>query len=285
MSPRPGGTGASGSPRGQGPRALLRSRAPRDPWRSAPTSELQDQVLPRWFVLLAVAMVPVALGVLVAAFVVFGPEEVPVEARRPPPASGLSSAVGDFVVGSSQAVPIDGEACPLLAGIGVAGEAADRQRLTTGLSALCDADLSGSMQARLRRFAAAGGVVRFAQFQATGVDSTVVLDRALAQLDGAAATDAATTDATASESAPVVLVNARFSQTDPRWIAPLLVHDLTLLELGPGDAGAAVAARQAELATCEALFTTEDTSRACDDARAVLALPDPLAALRAQGFN
>ncbi|HUG84497.1 MAG TPA: hypothetical protein VMM13_08020, partial [Euzebya sp.] len=118
---------------------------------------------------------------------------------------------------------------------------------------------------RLVQFGRLGGEVRFAQFQSTGIDST---------LDLAAAP-------------PRLLLNARFARedTDPLWIAPLLVHDTTYLELDPAQAGSALAARTFEADVCEDLFDQDRPSRACDDAAALLDLPDPIRALQAAGFE
>ncbi len=234
----------------------------RDPWRRTRVGELQDQLLPRWFVVTAVVSVPLAIAALAAAFVVFGPDEVPVAARRPRPAGELTNAVGRFDIGASQPERY-AEACPMLAGVQVAGTAADRAALRTGLAGLCNTTLPDEVAARLSRFAAAGGVVRFAQFEATGVDSTARL----------------------GADPPVVLVNARLQRTDPLWIAPLVAHDTTYLDTDPTTAAGALEARQVEDLVCDRLLQGRRESRGCDDAEALLALPDPLTALREAGYR
>lgn len=236
------------------------SAAPRDPWRDAPTSELSDQVLPRWFVVTCLAAIPVAIAVVVYVFVTFGADEVPVAARRPPPGGGLTSDVGGFAVGEAPPRPIEDPACPEISDLRVAGTEQDRQRLVEGLSALCGLEQSGVAEL-LQGFGDAGGVVRFAQFTETGVDST------------------------ASTTEPLILLNARFSVTDPAWIAPLVVHDLVTLDGEPGTASTELAAREAELGACDRLFADTRPSRACDDARALLDLDDPLAALVEAGYR
>jgi len=239
---------------------VSRAAPPRDPWRDAPTSELSDQVLPRWFVLTCLAAIPVAIAVGVYAFATFGADEVPVAARRPPPAGDLTHDVGEFAVGDAPPRPLPDPACPRVAGIRVAGTEEDRRRLAEGLSALCRVDQSGVADL-VTGFAQAGGVVRFAQFRETGVDST------------------------ASTVEPLILVNARFSITDPAWIAPLVTHDLATLDGEPGTAATELAAREAELGVCTRLFTDTRPSRACDDARALLDSDDPLAALVEAGYR
>lgn len=241
-------------------RGLARPAPPQDPWRDSPTSELTDQVLPRWFVLTCLAAVPVAIAVAVYAFATFGADEVPVAARRPPPAGDLTHDVGEYAVGAASPRRVGEATCPEVAEVRVAGTEEDRARLAEGLSVLCGLDQSG-VAGLVEAFGDAGGVVRFAQFTDTGVDST-----------------ASTTEA-------LILVNARLSVTDPAWIAPLVVHDLATLDGEPGTASTELAAREGELAACDRLFTDTRPSRACDDARALLDLDDPLAALVEAGYR
>lgn len=242
------------------------ARTGRSPYEGARVEELEEPLLPRWFVLLALAALPTAIAVGIAAFVVFGPERVPVEARRPPPAAGssLSTDVGQLNVGDLPPAPIEA-GCPLVTGVQAAGTAGDRARIQTALNALCDITVPGEAGEGIGRLGAAGGVVRFAQFERTGVDSAL---------------DTATDP-------PTILVNARFARegTEPRWIAPLVVHDAVLTGRTPGTVEAELAARQAEATVCDRLFTETDPSRACRDAAELLALPDPAAALAEAGFD
>ena len=233
----------------------------RNPWRDAPASELGDQVLPRWFVLTAITLVVIAVVVLVAALVLPQRDTIPVEARRPPPSPMYTTAVGEVRTGMS--APQDYEApCALLEGIRVAGTPADRAALRRGLAGLCNVTLSGNAAADVRAFAEQDGIVRFATFEATGVDST------------------------ASRDAPAtIFINARFQRTDPLWIAPLIVHDATVRLPGRGSAEAALMARQAELMACDRLLGTRPRSRGCADAAAIVGLDAPLSALRAVGFD
>lgn len=233
-----------------------------DPWRRAPVSELQDQILPRWFVLLAVVMVPLALIVVVAAFVLTGPDEQPVAERRPPPAGTLSNDVGSYNVGTSEPEEVS-PVCPPLRGVHVAGSEQDRAVLRRGLVTLCRVDLPPEAQQALADFIADEGVVRFAQFQATGVDST----------------------ASRGEGPPVILANNKFATTEPRWIAPVVAHDVVMLQGDPSAAETALAARRAEDAVCDAIADEVELSRGCVDAAKLLALPDPVAELRAAGYR
>ncbi len=240
----------------------VRRNGARDPWANAPTGELGDQVLPRWFVLTAIGAVVAAVVVAVIAFRPPGRASVPVEARRPPASSEYTTAVGGLEVGGSGPVAYDA-ACGLLDGLRLAGADGDRAQLQRGLAVLCDVALPVAVASDVRAFAADGGVVRFATFEATGVDST-----------------ASRTDAD-----PTIFVNTRFQRTPAAWIAPLIAHDATLLQRDPTTAAAAIAARRAEAEVCDRLQAADDQSRACADARAVLSLDDPAAALRAAGFR
>lgn len=236
---------------------------PRDPWRKAPVGELQDQLLPRWFVILCVALVPVALVAGIAAFFVFGPEEVAVAERRLPPAEGMTNDVGEYRVGESPPVPYD-EACPRLDGVQIAGTQADQRALRLGLNAVCNTSLPPVIEDRLSRFARDGGVVRFAQFQHTGADSTVLVD------DGP----------------PTILLNAKLQRTDPLWIAPVVTHDAVLLRgMGASTAAGALEARRAEDLVCDRILGGRRESRGCLDAEELLALPNPEAALREAGYK
>ena len=238
-------------------------RHDRDPWRRAPTSELQDQVLPRWFVLLGLVALPVAVAAAVGAVIAFRPVEVPVAARRPPAAgAALVHDVGRFATGAADPVVFDA-GCAQLARMRTAGTELDRAALGEGLRVLCDVDLDADALTAVVAFAAPGGVVRFAQFQATGVDST------------------------GDPAGRAILVNAKFAQTDPTWIAPLVVHDAVRLAGDPAAdlASEELAARRAEASACTQLFADRRPSRGCDDAAALLALPNPLAALEAAGYR
>jgi hypothetical protein len=233
-----------------------------DPWRDAPTSELGDPVLPRWFVLTAIAAVVAAIGVGIAAFVLPARSTVPEAARRPPPSAAWTTSVGAVEAGGSPPDPYDAP-CALLDGLRLAGTAGDQAQLRRGLAALCTTPLPAATRDGLEAFAGAGGVVRFATFEATGVDST----------------------ASRRGDEPMILVNARFQRTDPRWIAPLVAHDVVIRAGDPATAAAALAARRAELDVCASLLDDEAFSRACADAAAVVSTDDPLAALRDAGYR
>lgn len=239
-----------------------RSNGARDPWANAPTSELGDQVLPRWFVVTALAAVAAAVVVAAAALILPTRSTVPVEARRPPPSAEYTTAVGAVEVGTTEAVVYDAP-CALIDGVRIAGSDADQAILRRGLAGLCNTGLPDDVRDAVRTFARNGGTVRFATFEATGVDSTGTRD----------------------PTEPVILVNTRFQRTQPSWIAPLIVHDAVLRSGDPRTARTALAARRAEAVVCDRLVGADSDNRACADAEAVTSLDDPLAALRGVGFR
>jgi hypothetical protein len=241
-------------------RDRARFNGSRDPWRDAPSGELGDPLLPRWFVLTAIVAVVVAVVVLALALLSTDREQLPVEARRPPPSPQYTTAVGAAEVGVSSPQPWE-STCPVLDGIRLAGADADRAQLRRGLAGLCNVDLPPGAESAVTSLADAGGTVRFATFEATGVDSTARRDE------------------------PVVLLNTRFGQTDPLWLAPLVVHDAVMRAGDPRTAETALAAREAELAVCNSLLGTAERSRGCVEAAAITGMDDPLAALRSVGFE
>lgn len=253
---------------------MLRPPPKLDPWRRAPVGELHDPLLPRWFVLTALVTAALAIAAFAGAFLVFRPRHVPVAERRPPPGGQFTNAVGAWEVGPADPVAY-GEACPRLRGIRIAGGAADQAGLRRGLAALCNTRVDQPTEAALRWFAGHRGTVRFAAFEATGVDSTA--SRSTVQ-GPSGHTDL---------EAPLILINARFARSDPWWIAPLVAHDAVLLHQDRTDGTAewALAARRAEAEVCRELLAGRRPSRGCQDAETLLGLPDSLGALRAAGYH
>lgn len=201
-------------------------------------------------------MVPVAAIVLGAALWLSRPTEVPVAERRP------ADGVGELVTGEGEPVGYE-RACPTLEGVHTAGGPADQQSLRAALAALCNVELPPDVTERLRRFAAAQGVVRFGLFERSGVDVTSDLEA----------------------SPPVIYPNVRFTQTDPLWIGPLVVYETTFLDAERRSAEGVVSARAAEWRACELLLGGRAAPQGCRDAEVLLDLPDPLAALRAAGYR
>ena len=244
---------------------------PRDPWRNTRVGEQGDPLLPRWFAILAVVIVPVGLVVGVVAFLNAGRGEVPVAERRPADADRFTSEVGALAAGDAEPQAFDAP-CPVVAGIQVAGEQRDLAALRAGLSALCSGALPGEVVSPLRGFGAQAGVVRFAVFQRTAVDSTARPLRVRHLGDRSV------------RHQPVIYLNAKFSRTDTEWIAPLVAYEAVMLASQPKAVTSVLRAREAELTVCRTLGL-EDATPGCRDAAELLALPDAAAALRAAGYR
>lgn len=233
---------------------------PRDPWRRTRVGEQGDPLLPRWFAIFAVVAVPVGLIVAVVAFFGFGRSTLPVAERRPAGEAGWTADVGRLEAGTRAPAPFDAP-CRVVEGLQVAGEEPERERLREGLSGLCRRALPPDVVAPLRALAGERGLVRFAVFERTGVDAT---SRGGAE--------------------PVVHLNAKYSRTPPEWLAPLVTYEAAMLAGDPATAETVLRARRAELTVCRTLGL-ETRAPGCRDAAALLALPDPAAALGAAGYR
>lgn len=236
--------------------------APRDPWRNAPTSELGDQVLPRWFVLLALVMVAAAVVVVVLAFARAGSGRYElVAARRPPPGRGLTSAARlqpeDRDVGL---VPAQVSCAP---GARLRGTSAEVATLRAALAALCAGELPESVRRGLRRLSEAGARYAFGALDPARVDVTRLR----------------------APPSPLTVLNADLADAPPEELAPLLAYDAALVGRDPAAASAVLRARRAEAAVCRRLLPTSEITLSCADARALTGLDDPLEELRRAGFD
>ncbi len=206
-----------------------------------PVSELQDQVLPRWFVAHRGGDGAGRDRGRDRRLRRLRPREVPVAARRRRLAAATPTPSGSCASATPSRSRCPGPAGR--AGCGSRAPKGDRAVLAEGLGALCDAELDPATAGLLRDFAGKGGTVRFAQFADTGVDSTAAVEEPL-----------------------ILPLNNRYAVTlEPAEIAPLVVHDLTARAQGPGTADGELAARRAEAAVC-ALVDTAPPSRSCADA-------------------
>lgn len=240
--------------RGRRPRRSRRDGGPRDPYEGLPVDELDDPLLPRWFVLTLLASVPVALVLFVVAFFGLGRGEVAPAERRPPPTGTVSADVGEITAGEREPVAHDG-ACPQASRFALAGAEADRARLARALDALCDLEVATDA---LDDLAGTGrATLRFAALEAAGVEVASDDD--------------------------VVMLNARLAERPAAELAPLLAYEARLVTADRLDARAVVDARSLEAAVCDELLA--EPTRGCEDARAILALEDPIAELRAAGFD
>lgn len=231
-----------------------------------PTLPTGEPVLARWFVVLLLAAVPVALGVTAWAFLSFSREPVPAAARRPPGDLVQTHARGQAVLAESQLVVPFGGCVEGIRLVGDEGGIATARRALEAACQLAEGTGAEAVEEGLAALAVAGGTVRIAVFEATGVDATTRLE------DGV----------------PVIELNAKFQFEDATRATPALVHELAHLAQGlPGevlDATRELAAVELQLLACERLVFRGGEPRTCLDTRELLAEPDPLRALVDAGY-
>jgi hypothetical protein len=222
-----------------------------------------------WWLWLAVAVTTVAMVVVATGLFRAVPEQVPVAARRSPPAEGLSHGVGRIRV--PVLLPENRErlvrrqaGCPRLDQVTLVGTAAEVALLDAAAGKLCalrTTDPIGRARGGLQE---AGAVVQFAEFELSVNEST--------------------TDFGADR--PTVLVNGKFPQGEfgAEGVAAVLAHEgVHLADGGPPTAATEVAARTAELEACGRLFGGGvRPNRGCADAAALLAGDDAAAVQRLQ---
>jgi hypothetical protein len=228
--------------------------------------------LPWWLWLAAVvttaAMVVVAIGLVRAA-----PAPLPVAARRSPPTADQSHGVGGYRVPALAPANRDRlvrrqAGCPRLAAVTLAGTAGEVALLETAAERLCGLPSVAPIERARAALQRSAAVVEFAEFELGINDSTTVF----------------------GQGRPVVLVNGKFQVGGrPERIAALLVHEGShVADGGPPTAAGELAARKAELAGCERLFTGDvQPNRGCADAAALLADDDAtvLDELRTAGYR
>jgi hypothetical protein len=224
-------------------------------------------VLARWFVLTMLVLVPVALGVTLWAWTAIDRTTIDPAARRPPGGAEVTVVRGDAVLAETRTTEA-GPDCATRALI--VGDDGSRAAARRALGATCQLLRSGRLPlaaAGLETWLAAGGRLRLATFELSGVESSARVE------DGAI----------------VIELNAKFAFEDATRAAPAIVHQLGLIA-DPDWPGATVAASTALAASreqalaCERLVLREGPPRGCLDVDELLALDDPLAALVAVGW-
>lgn len=231
---------------------------------SLPTGE---PILARWFVVLMLLLVPVGIGVSVWAFTSFDREELTPAERRPPGSDTVTHERGAAALNDTL-VTVPGPACA--AGIEVLGDDGARAAGTRALGAVCTLISRGDLELAaegLRAWAAGDGLLRFAVFEVTGLDSSARLE------DGRI----------------VIELNAKYQFDDASLAAPVLVHELAHVAGGaPGRAVAAedeLRALRLQHLACQRLVLGDDPPRACRDAAELLADDAPLSSLEAAGYR
>jgi hypothetical protein len=252
---------AVGRPRRLDPEEVAAIRA--RPWPRLP-----------WWLWLAVAVTTVAMVVVATGLFRSVPEQLPVAARRSPPAGDLSHGVGEV------RVPILEQqnrgrlvsrlaGCPRLDRVTLVGTAEEVALLDAAADKLCALRSTAPIQRAREGLQAAGATVQFAEFELTINEST--------------------TDFTGDR--PAVLVHAKFQRGEAAAdrVAVVLAHEGAHVADGrPPTAAEELAARTAELEACDRLFTGgAQPSRGCADAAALLSGDDAsaLERLREAGYK
>lgn len=231
-----------------------------------PQDALGAPLLHRWFAIAMVVLVPAGLIVVAWAFLSISRPRIDPAARRPPGSATVTHERGDAALNQIRSAE-PGPACA--AGITVVGDASARATARRALEEVCrllPRDGFAGARRGLQRWATAGGVLRMAVFELTGLDSS----------------------ARTEDGAVVVELNAKFQFEPGTRAAPAIVHELSHLAGDwpgqPVTAEAELDAVRAQLAACQRLGLTRDPPRACRDARELLAEPDPVGRLRAAGL-
>ena len=219
-----------------------------------------------WWLWLAVAVTTVAM--VVVAVGIFGsvPDQLPVAARRSPPAANLSHGVGEFRV--PILLPADRDrlvrrqaGCPRLDQVTLVGTAGEVALLDAAATKLCALRSTAPIERARSGLQDARAVVAFAEFELTINESTTVF----------------------GAGPPQVLVHSKFQQGEAAAdrVAVVLAHEgAHVADARPPDAVAELAARTTELEACDQLFTGgAQPNRGCADAAALLA-PDDATAIR-----
>jgi hypothetical protein len=217
-----------------------------------------------WWLWLAVVVTAVTMVVVAAGIFGSVPDQLPVAARRSPPAAGQSHGVGDLRVPVLAPEHRDRlvrrqAGCARLDQVTLVGTAGEVELLDAAAAKLCALRSTPPIERARAGLQEAGAVVAFARFELTINESTTVF--------GAGPTR--------------VLVHAKFQEGEAAAdrVAVVLAHEgAHVAGGGPPDAAAELAARTAELEACTRLFTGEaQPSRGCADAAALLSSDDATA--------
>jgi hypothetical protein len=246
------------------------ARPPLPPLRDdgMPTLPTGEPVLARWFVIVMLLLVPVALGVTYLAW--DASDRTPLQAvdRRP---------VGDATTTTDRGAALFPSDPTEEAGPGCATEVSlvgDDSARATGrraLGAMCQLLRNQDLplaQAGLVSWTDAQPLLRVGTFERSGVDASARLE------DGRI----------------VLELNARYLFEDATRAAPVLIHQLALIGQRdwpgrPVSAQAELAATREQVRACAMLSLPGGVPRACTDAEELLGSSDVLAGLVRAGFR
>jgi hypothetical protein len=265
---------SGGPPRLRSPRLPALGR----PRRLSPeeAAALKARPWPRlpWWLWLAALVSTVAMVVVAAGLFGSAPDQLPVAARRSPPAGQLSHGVGAVRVPALEPENRDRlvrrrAGCPRLDAVTLVGSAGEVALLDEAAAKVCALRSTPPVQRARSALQASRAQVQFAEFELSINESATVL----------------------GQGPPTVLVAGKFQQGDAvaERVAVVLVHEgAHVADGGAPGAAAELAARKAELEACGRLFAAgAQPNRGCADAAALLSGDDAaaLARLREAGYR
>lgn len=233
-----------------------------------------EPLLQRWFVIPMLVLVVVGIGVTVWMFaVVLARPEIPVAERRPPGTAEVTHERGQAVLNETQETE-PGPDCA--EDVELFGDAGGRGTVRAAMEAVCGLLGTGDFpeaEEGLEVFRQAGGQLRVAVFELTGVESS-------ARVEPIADSDAERI---------AIELNPRFQFEEGYRAAPMIIHELVhLAHAWPGepvDAGGELEAMRAQLRACEAITFTEEPPRGCLDAELLVEDPDAIEDLVDAGYG
>ncbi len=253
---------------------MARGRSPGGVGDGLPSMPDGEPLLQRWFVIPMVLLVVAGIGVSIWMFAtLLAKEEIPVAERRPPGTAEVTHERGRAVLNDTQDTepgPDCAERVELFGDAGARSTVREAMRATCGLLGTGDFP---EAEEGLEAFIEAGGQLRVAIFELTGVESS-------ARVETIADSDAQRL---------VIELNPRFQFEAGFRAAPMIIHELThIAHAWPGDpvpAEGELEAMQAQHRACEALTFREEPPRGCLDAALLTEDPDAIEELVDAGYR
>lgn len=225
-----------------------------------------EPILARWFVILMLILVPLGLAVSIWAWLSIDREALSPAARRPPGTAEITHDRGTAVLNDDVSTEPGPECAEDVDVFGDEGARAAGRRALSGVCTVLRRGETDAAETGLDAWIDGDGLLRFAVFERTGLDSSARVE------DGRI----------------VIELNAKFQFEDASEAAPFIVHELVHLADGwPGEPVTdrdELRALQAQAAACDILVFRNEAPRGCDDAAALLADPDPLSLLDEAGY-
>jgi len=245
-------------------------RPPLPPLRSdgLPTLETGEPVLARWFVLVMLLLVPIAIAVSVLAWRATDREPPPAIERRVVGSETVTHDRGEALFPATEASE-PGPSCA--EDVTLTGDPSAVSAARRALSATCQLVATGELplaRAGLEAWLAASPMMRVGTFEASGVDASARWE------DGRI----------------VLELNARYLFEDATRAAPVVVHQLGLIGQPdwPGQvisAQAEAAALAEQLRACGRLSLPDGVPRPCRDAQELVGSEDLVGELIRVGFR